>query len=93
MCATHAAMESRRRFLNGLLATVGGLTAAALTTAGCAAKDASDEGKPLPAAGATEIVPLAAGNYYANVMPDRIATARMRDLVTSRRDFGSKKTD
>ncbi len=78
--------------MGGLLVAVGGLTAAALSTVGCAAQAPSSDREPLPAAGATELVPLSAGNYYANVMPDHVAAVRLRAVVASAPDVSTSKS-
>jgi hypothetical protein len=83
-------MESRRGFLGGLFVALGGVAAVALSTVGCSQK-AEGEHDGLPPDGATEIVPLSAGNYYANVMPDHVAAVRMRAVVATVSDSSTSK--
>jgi hypothetical protein len=86
------ALETRRGFLNALLTVAGGATAAAFAGIGCSAPASTiSDRRPLPAAGATEVLPLSAGNRYANVMPDRIAAVRLRHDPALAADWSTSK--
>jgi hypothetical protein len=71
--------DSRRDFLGGILAAIGGIAAAAVTTIGCAAP--THDPDRLSGDGPTELVPAGPGNYYANVMPDHVAAVRQGDAL------------
>jgi hypothetical protein len=84
--------ESRRDFLGNLLAAIGGVAAAAVTTIGCATP--APEPGPRSADGVSEVVPVAPGNYYANVMPDHVPAVRAGaggDAVASASDASGSK--
>jgi hypothetical protein len=83
--------DTRRGFLNGLLIVAGGAAAAALSACSAPADARTRTEAPVPAAGATEVLETPPGVTYDNVMPNHVATVRLRattyvpDWSTSKR--------